>query len=334
MALVDYALACGHVDGDGHQELLHTLSTTRHDGLLAVIADLPVPRWDLVPVTEPVDGPQRDFAVALLDIAGRFGPLVGADRKWRTIFAVNARTAADLLVLFLDIEPYLRRRNRKDPAMASRLERLAFVPTLLRARGRGRLSRAEFDSLVERAASGESLAALHAALDTPGAFEKLTAVPEDPPASVEKPTVVEDKPALSEEPIVVGEAKAAEPPAIDLDRARVAKYLEQALFEGRLDPGEHAARTVALWSATTSRQLAGLVVDLPVPAREPLRDRRRDPHSDNLIAPSDRQAVVDRLNQAMANHGLSLWEYETRLDVALNARDYHELRPAAEGLSG
>jgi hypothetical protein len=154
MAIVDYALTSGRVDETDHRELHRAVSMAAARDVAAVVADLPVPRWDLVPVTEPVDQAQRDFAVALLDIAGQVGWVSGADRKWRTMFAVNARTAADLLVLFLDVEPHLRRRSR-DPAMVQRLERLAFVPALVQARGRGRLSRAAFDDLVERTASGE-----------------------------------------------------------------------------------------------------------------------------------------------------------------------------------
>lgn len=146
-----------------------------------------------------------------------------------------------------------------------------------------------------------------------------------------EPAAAEPAAPITPEP-VVPQPVATETPATELDRARIAKYLGQALAEDRLEPGEHAARTLALWSATTTRELARLVVDLPVPADEPLRDRKFDHRADDLIAPADRQGVLDRLNHAMAGHRLTLWEYETRLDVALNARTYGELWPAVAGL--
>lgn len=334
MAIVDYALACGYLDEWGHRDFQRAVSDAAARDVAGVVADMPVPRWDQMAPAEPVDGPQRDYAVALLGIAARIGWLSGADRKWRSVFAVHARTAADLLVLFLDVEPRLRRR-RKDPEMVRRLARLAFVPELLQARGRGRLSRADFDDLLERTASGESFETLRAALRDSGQADSA-ATADHPPRHADKPAREgpSSEAAPAREPVRDGErgSPAADPPAIDLDRARIARYLQQALAEERLGPGEHAARIVALWSATTARQLAELVVDLPVPRKEPLRDRKRDAHSDNLIAPADRQAVVDRLDQAMTDHTLTLWEYETRLVVALTAQTYAELRPAADGL--
>jgi len=72
------------------------------------------------------------------------------------MFGAKARTAADLLVLFFGVEPHLRHR-RNDPAMVAGLERLAFVSEALWARAHGRLSRAAFDSFLERKASGENL---------------------------------------------------------------------------------------------------------------------------------------------------------------------------------
>lgn len=41
-----------------------------------------------------------------------------------------------------------------------------------------------------------------------------------------------------------------------------------------------------MWSAVTTRELAELVVDLPLPTDEPLRDRRPIPHADDLITPT------------------------------------------------
>lgn len=344
LAVVDYALAIGHLDAAGLQRLRHSVVTAHRDELPAMIAHLPVPRWDRVPGTEPVDGPQRHFAVTLLDIAAESGTLVGPDRKWRTVFARNARTAADLLVLFLDLEPYLRQRSREEPAMATRLERLAFVPTLAQARSHGKLTRAEYDSLVERTASGEPLDILRAAMNGVGPIEvpRTTIVSQRRPAkrTANEPSPQRDKPVPpTPRPVPKStpskrrsKQPAASQPVTDVDRARIAKHLEQALFEGRLNQGEHAARLVALWSATTTSQLAALVVDLPVPANEPLRDRKPDPHSDNLIAPAHREAVVARINQAMANGKLTLWEYETRLAMALAAHTYRELHPAADDL--
>jgi len=337
-AVVDYALAIGHVDEAGHQDLRHSVVAAHRDDLSTVIADLPVPRWDLVSAHEPVDGPQRDLAVTMLDIATQAGTLDNAERKWRTIFAQNARTAADLLVLFLDLEPYLRRRSRQEPAMATRLERLAFVPTLIQARGHGTLSRAEFDSLVERTASGERLDTLRAAMRGNGPIEvpRTTIVPSRRPTKRTSGEQHRDKPVPKTTPSKQRSrppaTSTASPPATDVDRARIAKHLEQALFEERLDPGEHAARLVTLWSATTTSQLAALVVDLPVPKDEPLRDRKPDPHSDNLVAPTHRQAAIARIDQAMANGMLTLWEYETRVVMALTAHTYRELRPAADDL--
>jgi hypothetical protein len=248
-------------------------------------------------------------------------------------------------VLFLDIEPHLRPR-RNDPAMVAGLERLAFVPEILRARGRGRLSRAELNSFLERAASGERLGTLRAELagpsqadqprtaDRPSSHagdqvagrgrpavtaESVVAEPVVAEPAVIKPVVV--KPVVAE-PAVVAEPVVADPPALDLDRARIAKYLEQALSEERLDPGEHAARTLVVWSATTTRDLAEVVADLPLPADEPLRDRKPDPYADDLITPAQRRQVLDRLDRAIAGGVLTLWEYETRLDVAVKARTF------------
>lgn len=142
--------------------------------------------------------------------------------------------------------------------------------------------------------------------------------------------------AVVAEPTAVAEPAVADPPALDVDRARIAKYLEQALVAERLGPGEHAARTIGVWltswSATTTRELAKLVVDLPLPANKPLRDRKPDPHADDVITPTHRQVVVDRLNRAMAGGVLSLWEYEIRLDVALKALTLEELTLAITGL--
>jgi hypothetical protein len=222
--------------------------------------------------------------------------LSGADRRWRTILAAGARTAADLLVLFLDIEPHLRPR-RNDPGPAAGLERLAFVPEVVRARGSGRLTRAEFDSILERAASGESLDTLRAELDGPrpagrpdshggdqvveSAGPAVVVEPVGPEpvvagsAAVVEPFVAEPvgpEPIVAR-PAVVVEPTVAGPPALDVDRARVAKYLEKALADERLGPGEHAARTVGVWSATTTRELAKLVVDLPLPPDEPRKRR-------------------------------------------------------------
>lgn len=353
LAVVDYALAIGHRDAAGLQRLRHEVVTAHRDDLPGLIADLPVPRWDRGSAAAPVDGPQRDFAVTLLDIATEAGTLDSAERKWRTVFAQNARTAADLLVLFLDLEPYLRRRSRQEPAMATRLERLAFVPTLVQARGQGTLTRAEFDALVERTAAGEPLDTLRAAMRGKGPIEvpRTTIVPRrrptertanEPSPRREAPTPPKQRdkpvppPKQRDKPVTPskqrGKQTAASRPATDVDRARIAKHLEHALFEGRLDQGEHAARLVILWSATTTSQLAALVVDLPVPADEPLRDRKPDPHSDNLIAPAHREAVIARIDQAMASGKLTLWEYETRLSMALTAHTYRDLHPAVDDL--
>jgi hypothetical protein len=263
--------------------------------------------------------------VALLDVAHQADVLSAPDRKWRTVFANHARTAADLLVLFLDTDRNLRPR-REDPELAASLARLAFVPKILEARSRHRLSRAEFESVLERTASGESLDTLRAELGVPErprivATEPVVAWPVAKPASESVP-----KP----QPVVRPTAPTT--PVTDVDRARIAKHLTRALYEERLDVGEHAARTVALWSATTTGELAKLVVDLPVPVDEPLRDRKPNPHSDDLITPAHRQAVLDRLNRVMAANMLTLWEYETRLDVALKARTFEELGPATADL--
>ncbi|MEV7094248.1 DUF1707 domain-containing protein [Amycolatopsis sp. NPDC051045] len=321
---MDYALACGWLDQNRYEDLRQAVAKAGYHDLPAVVADLPAPRWDTVPGTTPVGDLEREFAVALLDIAVQNESLSGADRKWRTVFAAKARTAADLLVLFLDIEPHLRHR-RNDPAMAVGLERLAFVQEALLVRGRGRLSRAEFDSFLERAASGESLDILRGALDG----RRQAGRPYSHGGNRAAEPAVE--PAVVVEP-VVAEPAVGDPPALDVDRARIAKYLEQALVAERLGPGEHAARTIAVWSATTTRELAKLVVDLPLPVDEPLRDRKPDPHSDDLITPAHRQVVLDRLARAMAGGVLTLWEYETRLDVAVKAGTFEELTPATTGL--
>jgi hypothetical protein len=163
LAVVDYALACGYLDRTSYEDFQVAVAQADHDGPPAVVADLPVPRWDTMPVTAPVDGPQREFAIALLDIAAEFGVLDGTHRRWRTIFAAQAQTAGDLLVLFLDLERHLRHR-RNDPAMVTRLERLAFLSEIVQARGRGRLSRVEFESLLERAPSMKNLDAVRAEL--------------------------------------------------------------------------------------------------------------------------------------------------------------------------
>ncbi|OXM68472.1 hypothetical protein CF165_13250 [Amycolatopsis vastitatis] len=358
MAVVDYAVACGWLDQVRSEGLRQEVSEAAYHDLPAMVADLPAPRWDTVPATTPVGDLEREFAITLLDIAAEYDSLSGADRRWRTIFAARARTAADLLVLFLDIEPHLRPR-RNDPALAAGLERLAFVQEALQARGSRRLTRAEFDSILERAASGESLDTLRAAWDGPRQTGRpdsrggdhvvesgrsavvaepeyvLVVEPLEPdPVVVVEPVVVEpvEPEPVVVRPAVVAEPAVADPSALDVDRARVAKYLEQALAEERLGPGEHAARTVGVWSATTTRELAKLVVDLPLPANDPLSDRKPDPHSDDLITPAHRQVVLDRLNRAMAGGVLTLWEYETRLDVAVRARTFEELTPAITGL--
>ncbi|MEU5260988.1 DUF1707 domain-containing protein [Amycolatopsis sp. NPDC021455] len=315
-----------------------------------------------MPATTPVGDLERGFAITLLDIAAEYESLSGADRRWRTIFAARARTAADLLVLFLDLEPHLRRR-RDDPALAAGLERLAFVPEALRARSDRRLSREEFIGFLERAASGECLDTLRAELDGlrrdggPRGQGRDRAPDRGEPVIVVEPIVVEpveaesaldiDRAADRGEPVIVVEPIVAEPlevepvvaaesaagpPALDIDRARIAKYLGQALAEERLGPGEHAARTIGVWSATTTRELAALVVDLPLPASDPLSDRKPDPHSDDLITPAHRRVVLDRLDHAMAGGVLSLGEYEARLDVAVKAGTFEELTPAITGL--
>ncbi|MCS7482434.1 DUF1707 domain-containing protein [Umezawaea endophytica] len=311
MAVVDFALARGLLDQDRYEDLRQAVAKADYQDLPAVVADLPAPRWDAVPVTTPVDDLQREFAITLLDIAAQYDVLSGADRKWRTAFAARARTAADLLVLFLDVEPHLRRR-RNDPAMLAGLERLAFVSEILQARGRGGLSREGFDSFLDRAALGEDLDTLRAELDSPNR--------DDQPRTARPAGLVFTGPAV------------ADPPALDLDRARIAKYLEQALSEGRLGPGEHAARTILVWSATTARDLAKVVVDLPLPADEPLRDPSSNQRADHLVSPVERQTAFDWLDRAMAGGALTLWEYETRLDVAVRARTVRELARATAHL--
>ena len=342
MAVVSYALARRYIDQARHAELREVIPRTPHLDVPELVGDLPVPRWDRVPVDRPVDRLERDFAVALLDVAHQAETLSAPDRKWRKVFAANARTAGDLLVLFLDTEWYLRDR-REDPELAEPLARLAFVPEIIQARSRGRLSRPEFDSLLERTASGESLDTLRAELGVPTRprpwvakpvlAEPVAARPAATTPAVAKPAVA--KPAVAKPAVAkpkAAKATAPDPPVTDVDRARIAKYLQNALTDERLDPGEHAARTLALWSATTRRELAALIVDLPVPAREPLRDRKPNPHSDDLITPADREAVLDWLARMMADHALTLWEYEARLDVALKARTYEELGPATADL--
>jgi hypothetical protein len=342
MAVADYARARRHIDQARHAELREVIPQTPHVDVPELVGDLPVPRWDRVPPTTPVDRVERDFAVAMLDVAHQAEVLSAPDRKWRKVFARNAGTAADLLVLFLDTEPYLRHRSA-DPALATPLARLAFVPEILQARSRGRLSKSEFAAFLERTGSGESLDTLRAELGTTEQAGRPRVASQPPVRRVEQ--VAASGGAIDEgsfdwlggssredRPSELTTVPEPEPPATDLDRARIAKYLQQALAEERLDPGEHAARTLALWSAATTRELARLVVDLPVPADEPLRDRKFDHRADDLIAPADRQAVLDRLNHAMAGHRLTLWEYETRLDVALKARTYEELWPAVAGL--
>jgi hypothetical protein len=348
LAVVDYAVACGWLDRVRSEGLRQEVSEAAYHDLPAMVADLPAPRWDTVPATTPVNDLEREFAITLLDIAAEYDSLSGADRRWRTTFAARARTAADLLVLFLDIEPHLRPR-RDDPALAEGLERLAFVQEALQARGNRRLTRAEFDSILERAASGENLDTLRAAWGGPRQTGRSAVVAEPDLVMVVEPLVAEPvvaeplvvEPVVVEpvepepvvvRPAVVAEPAVADPSALDVDRARVAKYLEQALAEERLGPGEHAARTIGVWSATTTRELAKLVVDLPLPANDPLSDRKPDPHSDDLITPAHRQVVLDRLDRAMAGGVLTLWEYETRLDVAVRARTFEELTPAITGL--
>jgi hypothetical protein len=334
MAVVNYARGRQNIDQARHQELRQAIPRTPHVDVPDLVGDLPVPRWDRVPLTNAVDRSERDFAVALLDVAHQAEVLSAPERKWRAVFAANARTTGDLLVLFLDIEPYLRGRPA-DPALASRLERLAFVPTIYEARSRGALSRPELENFLRRTASGEDLDALHAELGVPQRPRPWVVKP-----AAAEPTVV--KPAVVKRSVTTPPAKATKPRGVkaeapdrsvtDVDRARIAKHLQNALAEERLTPGEHAARTVALWSATTSRDLAALIVDLPTPTNEPLRDRKPHPHHDDLITPAHRQVTVDRLNRAMAGHALTLWEYETRLDVALKARTFEELGPATADL--
>jgi len=93
-----------------------------------------------------------------------------------------------------------------------------------------------------------------------------------------------------------------------------------------------ASSAFALWSATTTPELAVLIVDLPTPANEPLRDRKPDAYLDDLITPAHRQTVVDRLGRVMAGDALTLWEYEARLEVALKARTFEELGLATADL--
>ncbi|WIX93244.1 hypothetical protein [Amycolatopsis sp. DG1A-15b] len=117
MAVVGYATACGWLDPARAEGLRQEVSKAGYHDLPAIVADLPAPRWDTVPATTPVGDLEREFAITLLDIAAQYESLSGADRRWRTILAAGARTAADLLVLFLDIEPHLRPR-RNDPGLA------------------------------------------------------------------------------------------------------------------------------------------------------------------------------------------------------------------------
>lgn len=340
MAVVHYALGRQCIDLARYLELRQAIPRTPHEDVPELVGDLPVPRWDQVPVTDPVDDLERDFAKALLEVAYQAEVLSGAERRWRTVFAANARTTGDLLVLFLDTEPYLIRR-RKDPALATRLERLAFVPKIFDARSRGKLSRPELVAFLERTASGEDLDALRAELD----------VPQRPRAQLRTPAVAEPVPTTNNA-TKAEEVKAAAPrrrpapttktrgvrasapdrPVTDVDRARIAKHLQNALADERLSPGEHAIRTVALWSATTTPELAVLIVDLPAPANEPLRDRKPDAYLDDLITPAHRQSVIDRLGRVMADDALTLWEYEARLQVALNARTFEELGHATADL--
>lgn len=364
MAVVNYARGRQDIDQARHEELRQAIPRTPHVDVPDLVGGLPVPRWDRVPPAKPVDRLECDFAAALLDVAHQAEVLSAPERKWRVVFAKNARTAGDLLVLFLDIEPQLSPR-RADPALATELERLAFVPQIYEARSKGALSRPELDNFLKRTASGEDLDALRAELGVPqrprpwvvkpGAAERTVAKPPDanpfftkpadakPPIvkpAVAKPAVA--NPLFTKPPVAEPAAKATNPrvlkadapdrPVTDVDRARIAKHLQNALADERLTPGEHAARTVALWTATTSRDLAVLIVDLPAPANEPLRDRKPHAHRDDLITPTHRQATLDRLNRAMAGHALTLWEYETRLDVALKARTFEELWPATANL--
>jgi hypothetical protein len=329
MAVVNYARGRQDIDQARHEELRQAIPRTPHVDVPDLVGGLPVPRWDRVPPAKPVDRLECDFAAALLDVAHQAEVLSAPERKWRVVFAKNARTAGDLLVLFLDIEPQLSPR-RADPALATELERLAFVPQIYEARSKGALSRPELDNFLKRTASGEDLDALRAELGVPQRPRPRVVKPAAAEPAVVKPAVV--KPAAEATKPRGAKAEAPDRPVTDVDRARIAKHLQNALADERLTPGEHAARTVALWSATTSRDLAVLIVDLPAPANEPLRDRKPHPHRDDLITPAHRQVTVDRLNRAMAGHALTLWEYETRLDVALKARTFEELGPATADL--
>ncbi|MEU0878402.1 DUF1707 domain-containing protein [Lentzea sp. NPDC005914] len=325
MAVIDHARRRQVIDHARHRELQQAIPRTPHTDVPELVGGLPVPRWDRVPPADAVDHVERDFAMALLNVAHQAEVLSAPERKWRLVFASNARTAGDLLVLFLGFEPHLSSR-RTDPELAARLDRLAFVPKIFEARSRGALSRPQLEDLLKRTASGEDLETLRVELG----------VPAPPPVLRARPAAARPAPPASKAATAkktrAAEAAPADRPVTDVDRARIAKHLGTALADERLTPGEHAIRTVALWSATTTHDLARLIVDLPAPASEPLRDRKPDAYLDDLITPTHRQVAVDRLHRMMAGHALTLWEFEARLEVALKARTFEELGPAARDL--
>ncbi|OLF11304.1 DUF1707 SHOCT-like domain-containing protein [Actinophytocola xanthii] len=344
---MEYALALGHLDRSRYERFRTAAYTVPVQELPSLVGELPGPRWETTPPEEPVSEPDRALAVALLTTAEGFGWVSGAGRAWRTQFATHARTAVDLLVLFLDVEPHLRGRDRSHPALAEPLARVAFVASVHRSRALGLITRGTFDSLLYVAAAGGAIEEHDAGLprgpeqprDVGDKFSRavvkgLVKLVDTLEATVGKKAgdVAVDTVMKLLEKAAGPTEKVADPVPADVDRARIAKHLERALFDERLDPGDYATRMLAVLAARTTAELAALVVDLPVPDEEPLRDPKPDHRADDLIAPVDRQLVVTRLNRAMAEGTVSLWEYETFLDTVLDARTYAELEAATARL--
>lgn len=95
----------------------------------------------------------------------------------------------------------------------------------------------------------------------------------------------------------------------DVDRQRVAKQVEKAHAEGRLDLAEFDERTGQVWAARTYRELAAVTADLPEAAiiRPPDQPRAPAPVHSGTVEPAPRRTPARRRGGKVAKVVVGAW---------------------------
>jgi hypothetical protein len=64
-AIVDYALAVGHLDEAGYRARRHAVMQALVQDMPSLLADLPGPQWDSGPLSSPIGAPERKFRMCV-----------------------------------------------------------------------------------------------------------------------------------------------------------------------------------------------------------------------------------------------------------------------------